>query len=188
MYCTKRCATKQDLDRHLASHRGEAKLTCQLCFKTFVHRSTYTLHVRKHLGQKPYACRPCNKNYSQFKSLQQHQRRHEKKGDNTVLVVPAKGSRGSHSYIDVRSEPTMPAEQKQKDLCTSVYLPGPQYTKSTGYKASNDDGMTPLKQMQVITDYTEISRIGFHLSDADTDAFASVVELDQIFPSQSIDA
>jgi len=185
MYCPKRCATKQDLDRHLVSHRGEAKLTCQLCFKAFVHRSTYTQHVRKHLGQKPYVCKPCNKNYSQFKSLRQHQKTHEKKGDGTILVLPTKGSRGVHSYIDVISQPVpinIAADQKQKELSTQVYIPGPQYTKSTGYKSVSN--MNPLKQ-QVITDYTEISRIGFTFQDGDSDGFKSV-ELDHIFPSQTI--
>ncbi|XP_023337470.1 zinc finger protein 780B isoform X2 [Eurytemora carolleeae] len=184
MYCPKRCATQQDLNRHLASHRGEAKFTCQLCFKAFVHRSMYYEHVRKHLGQRPYLCRPCNKSYAQLKCLRQHQKVHERKGDLTLLVTPSKGSRGCHSFIDVISDPyPVNTEQKQKDLNTQeVYIPGPQFTKSTGYKSNLSTGT--LKEMQVITDYTEISRIGFHLPENDDNGFQSVVELEQMFPTQ----
>ena len=42
MYCPKRCATKQDLDRHLTSHRGESIYQCAFCSRGFVHRASLT--------------------------------------------------------------------------------------------------------------------------------------------------
>lgn len=193
MYCPKRCATKQDLDRHLASHKGENKHTCELCFKSFVHRSTYTVHVRKHLGQKPYTCKPCNKNFLQFKSLRQHQKMHERKNDGTILITPSKSSRGVHSYID--SIPDQPLIEdaslvvvKPKDMTASsqIYLPGPQYNKSTGFKHNQQATTAPLKQ-QFITDYAEISRIGFQFPGGDTDGFAAIVEMESLFEPGPLD-
>jgi len=186
MYCPKRCATKSDLDRHLASHKGENKHTCELCFKSFVHRSTYTVHVRRHLGQKPYVCRPCNKNFIQYKALKSHQKVHEKKNDRTVLVTPSKGSRGCHTYIDIIPEQPaidnsiIVAKPKEMTTPSQVYLPGPQYNKSTGFKANQQSASAPLKQ-QFITDYAEISRIGYQFSDGDTDGFAAIVEMESLF-------
>ena len=193
MYCPKRCATKQDLDRHLASHKGENKHTCELCFKSFVHRSTYTVHVRKHLGQKPYICKPCNKNFLQFKSLRQHQKMHERKNDRTVLITPSKSSRGVHSYID--SIPDQPliddasmvvAKPKEMTASSQIYLPGPQYNKSTGFKHNQQATTAPLKQ-QFITDYAEISRIGFQFPGGDTDGFAAIVEMESLFEPGPLD-
>eukprot|EP00088_Acartia_fossae_P017041 TRINITY_DN19640_c0_g1_i6.p1 TRINITY_DN19640_c0_g1~~TRINITY_DN19640_c0_g1_i6.p1 ORF type:complete len:554 (-),score=43.65 TRINITY_DN19640_c0_g1_i6:228-1889(-) len=217
MYCPKRCATKQDLDRHLASHKGENKHTCELCFKSFVHRSTYTVHVRRHLGQKPYYCKPCNKNFLQFKSLRAHLKVHEKKNDRTVLVTPSKSSRGgfhSYSYIDVVPEQpeledmsNLVVANKPKELLPSstqppVYLPGPQYNKSTGFKLnqptsqqqSNIVGTPAALKQQFITDYAEISRIGFQFPGGEADdGFAAIVEMESLFepgpmdtPSQNI--
>jgi len=168
MYCPKRCATKQDLDRHLRSHSGEANLVCQFCQRTFVHRKTYTNHVRKHMGQKPYHCRHCNKQFGALNYLKKHQNSHQKKGDNTRLVTAKKGSRSSYtvSYIDSVSGEGEQGGETGLVAATlptaTVYIPGPHYIQ-TG------ESITPLCQMQVISDYTEVSRLNYDTAVGDTD-------------------
>jgi len=158
MYCPKRCATKQDLDRHLRSHSGEANLVCQICSRTFVHRKTYTNHVRKHLGQKPYRCKPCNKEFGALNTLKKHQNSHQRKGDNTRIVTARKGSRDSPSvsFIENVSQTIKDVDDQsvEKIQPTSIYIPGPHYIQS-------GSSITPLSQMQVITDYTDVSRVNY---------------------------
>jgi len=153
MFCPKRCATKQDLDRHLSSHRGEANFKCQVCSMDFVYRKTYTRHVRKHLGQRPYICKPCDKNFTLLETLKKHQASHQKKGDNTRLVTAGKGLRGAISYIETVQFPEIPPASGVDKQKAEVYIPGPNYIYS--------ESITPLNQMQVITDYTEISSITY---------------------------
>ena len=183
MYCPKRCATKQDLDRHLRSHSGEATFLCQFCSRTFVHRKTYTNHVRKHLGQKPYQCKPCNKSFAALTYLKKHQLSHQKKGDNTKIVTFKKGWRGTTtlSYIDhntatAAEDPLQTAvtDSKVLDPSSSVYIPGPHYIQT------GDTNVTPLGQMQVITDYTEVSRLTYDnvnkMSESDVNMFNKTSE------------
>lgn len=167
MYCPKRCATKQDLDRHLRSHSGEATFICQFCQRTFVHRKTYTNHLRKHLGQKPYLCKPCNKSFAALTYLKKHQLSHQRKGDATKIVTAKKSLHGttSLSYIDHLTAPEDALEAALIDSklldtgpdpgAASVYIPGRHYVQTGAAGAS----VTPLGQMQVVTDYTEVSRV-----------------------------
>lgn len=100
MFCPKRCATKQDLDRHLMSHRGEPVFQCSFCPRSFVHRASLKKHQRGHVGEKPYQCLPCSKSYGLLSVLKKHQRSHERKGDQTHLVTAPKGRRGCRTFID----------------------------------------------------------------------------------------
>lgn len=100
MYCPKRCATKQDLDRHLTSHRGESIYQCAFCSRGFVHRASLTKHQRRHLGERPYHCHPCGKAYGLLSVLRKHQKLHERKGDKTRIVTAPKGRKNVLSYID----------------------------------------------------------------------------------------
>lgn len=159
MYCPKRCATKQDLDRHLRSHSGEAHLVCQICSRAFVHRKTYTNHVRKHLGQKPYQCKPCNKDFGALNTLKKHQNSHQRKGDQTRIVTARKGDRDcpAVSYIENYTTPVPSTDTHHtvnKVQATPIYIPGPHYIQS-------GSSITPLCQMQVITDYTDVSRVNY---------------------------
>eukprot|EP00092_Neocalanus_flemingeri_P000965 GFUD01001032.1.p1 GENE.GFUD01001032.1~~GFUD01001032.1.p1 ORF type:complete len:621 (-),score=131.42 GFUD01001032.1:437-2299(-) len=160
MYCPKRCATKQDLDRHLRSHSGEASMVCQICSRAFVHRKTYVNHLRKHLGQKPYHCKPCNKNFGALNTLKKHQNSHQRKGDQTRIVTATKGSRGADSvtvsYIESFTVPgpATAAVHSVHKVTTPIYIPGPHYIQT-------DSSITPLCQMQVISDYTDVSRIPY---------------------------
>ena len=159
MYCPKRCATKQDLDRHLRSHSGEANLVCQICNRTFVHRKTYTNHVRKHLGIKPYHCNLCNKNFGALNTLKKHQSSHQRKGDNTRIVTARRGNRDGPaiSFIEIYEEAVPVREEVTVNKIQSapIYIPGPHYIPQSG------SSITPLCQMQVISDYTDVSRVNY---------------------------
>ena len=98
MYCPKRCATKQDRDRHLSSHLGKASFHCAFCVRSFVHRASLTRHQRIHLGERPYHCQVCGKNFGLLSVLRKHQKFHEKKGDRTQIVTAPKGQRGAQTY------------------------------------------------------------------------------------------
>ena len=87
MFCPKRCATKQDLDRHLMSHRGEAIFQCQYCEKSFVHRASLKKHQRGHLGERPYRCNPCDKNFGLLSVLQKHQKSHIRKVSRSQTIL-----------------------------------------------------------------------------------------------------
>ena len=87
MFCPKRCATKQDLDRHLMSHRGEAIFQCQYCEKSFVHRASLKKHQRGHLGERPYRCNPCDKNFGLLSVLQKHQKSHIRKVSKSQTIL-----------------------------------------------------------------------------------------------------
>eukprot|EP00095_Tigriopus_kingsejongensis_P000556 maker-scaffold991_size72796-snap-gene-0.10 protein:Tk00556 transcript:maker-scaffold991_size72796-snap-gene-0.10-mRNA-1 annotation:"hypothetical protein CAPTEDRAFT_99760" len=74
-----KCATQQDLDRHLFSNRGEAIFQCNYCPKSFIHRANYCQHTRSHLGQRSYKCLPCNKDFGLLGVFRKHQKFHRRK-------------------------------------------------------------------------------------------------------------
>ena len=158
MYCPKRCAIKQDLDRHLRSHSGEASLVCQYCSREFVHRTTYISHVRRHMGERPYHCRPCGKQFGTLNILKKHQASHQRKGDLTRLVKASKGggSRGGEaiSFIEAAEEGVEEVAEEAREAA-QVYIPAPPHYIQAGAS------ITPLSQMQVVADFTEISRINY---------------------------
>ena len=159
MYCPKRCAIKQDLDRHLRSHSGEASLVCQYCSREFVHRTTYINHVRRHIGERPYHCRPCGKQFGTLNILKKHQASHQRKGDLTRLVKASKGggSRGGEaiSFIEAAEEGVEEVPKEAREAQAQVYIPAPPHYIKAGAS------ITPLSQMQVVADFTEISRINY---------------------------
>ena len=159
MYCPKRCAIKQDLDRHLRSHSGEASLVCQYCSREFVHRTTYINHVRRHIGERPYHCRPCGKQFGTLNILKKHQASHQRKGDLTRLVKASKGggSRGGEaiSFIEAAEEGVEEVAEEAREAQAQVYIPAPPHYIKAGAS------ITPLSQMQVVADFTEISRINY---------------------------
>ena len=123
MFCTKRCATSQDLARHLRSHQGKAEFQCSMCPRTFVHRANFKQHQRSHLGEKPYKCLPCGRKFGLLNVLKKHHKSHIRKvsdltkshnfvhtakirflfflqGETTKIVTAPKGRRGCISFID----------------------------------------------------------------------------------------
>ena len=108
---------------------------------------------------------------------------HQKKGDNTKIVTFKKGWRGTTtlSYIDhntatAAEDPLQTAvtDSKVLDPSSSVYIPGPHYIQT------GDTNVTPLGQMQVITDYTEVSRLTYDnvnkMSESDVNMFNKTSE------------
>ncbi|TRY62622.1 hypothetical protein TCAL_10248 [Tigriopus californicus] len=156
--CPKRCATKQDLDRHLFSHRGEAIFQCSFCPKSFIHRANYKQHVRSHLGQKPYKCVPCDKSFGLLGVLRKHQKSHKRKGDHTQIVTAPKGRRGHMSYIDFADAPSPEPEIMQPVTPPivhhrpQVYIPSGQYIQS-----SHQHRVTSLAQVIGGGDYGELT-------------------------------
>jgi hypothetical protein len=114
-------------------------------------------HVRKHLGQKPYQCKPCNKDFGALNTLKKHQKSHIRKGDETRIVTARKGTRDcpTVSYIESYTDPVPSTDSHAvKVQATPLYIPGPHYIQS-------GSSITPLCQMQVITDYTDVSRLTY---------------------------
>ena len=92
---------------------------------------------------------------------------HQRKGDATKIVTAKKSLHGttSLSYIDHLTAPEDALEAALIDSklldtgpdpgAASVYIPGRHYVQTGAAGAS----VTPLGQMQVVTDYTEVSRV-----------------------------
>ncbi|XP_045106268.1 zinc finger protein 697-like, partial [Portunus trituberculatus] len=54
---------KNDLEAGSSTHRGERKLVCQQCDKTFTSRKGLTLHTLAHSGVRNYECLECGKKF-----------------------------------------------------------------------------------------------------------------------------
>eukprot|EP00095_Tigriopus_kingsejongensis_P002989 maker-scaffold250_size238258-snap-gene-1.18 protein:Tk02989 transcript:maker-scaffold250_size238258-snap-gene-1.18-mRNA-1 annotation:"zinc finger protein 883-like" len=176
--CPKKCATKQDLDRHLFSHRGEAIFQCNYCPKSFIHRANYRQHTRSHLGQRPYKCLPCNKGFGLLGVLRKHQKSHRRKGDHTQIITAPKGRRGHMSYIDYADAPSPQSELKPATPIVhdppQVYIPSGQYIQSSHPSS--------LTQMQAIGDsYGELTYYNLTGSTGDIQP-ASVHQVLEIHP------
>ncbi len=148
MFCPKRCATKQDLDRHLLSHRGDAAFQCSFCPRSFVHRASLRKHQIAHLGQKPYQCIPCKKSYGLLSVLKKHFLAHERKSDQTRLVIAPKGRKGCLTYIDYLPSKSLSSafarEENSLDEEATMTTLAPAYPK-----------MTELSQMEVVDEITD---------------------------------
>ena len=93
MFCPRRCATRQDLERHLSSiHRGDRSFRCPHCMKTYAHRTNYKQHLRSHEGEKPYKCIPCDKAFSVILGLRKHQKSHQRKVNEYTLFGLSKSN------------------------------------------------------------------------------------------------
>lgn len=63
-YCGKGFISKNGLQNHLNSHRGNYKFNCQICGKGFQAKSNLDGHMNSHLNFKPHVCEICNKGFS----------------------------------------------------------------------------------------------------------------------------
>uniref|UniRef100_A0A8C5MHT8 C2H2-type domain-containing protein n=1 Tax=Leptobrachium leishanense TaxID=445787 RepID=A0A8C5MHT8_9ANUR len=63
---------KQQLIKHMKTHRGPKMYPCSDCGKAFNRESHLNLHLRTHTGEKPYTCPECGKSFSQKSHLRRH--------------------------------------------------------------------------------------------------------------------
>ncbi|XP_067142656.1 gastrula zinc finger protein XlCGF7.1-like [Centruroides vittatus] len=75
-YCNKRFTTKQNLEIHRRTHRGERPFRCSLCDKCFTTKQNLQVHERSHRGEKPFSCPVCDKCFTTKQNLQVHERSH----------------------------------------------------------------------------------------------------------------
>ncbi|XP_077288130.1 uncharacterized protein LOC143912703 [Arctopsyche grandis] len=70
--CLKSFAHKSRLVRHEKLHTGIKPHKCDICFKSFTRKTDLVVHIRSHTGEKPYKCDICLKSFTQKSNLVQH--------------------------------------------------------------------------------------------------------------------
>ncbi|KAL6424470.1 hypothetical protein ACFW04_009907 [Cataglyphis niger] len=74
-YCSKTFKTKWTLSSHVAAHEGRFQFDCSQCGKKFVRKSHYEGHVRSHEAARPYSCEQCGKTFKELKHRREHTKR-----------------------------------------------------------------------------------------------------------------
>lgn len=74
-YCSKTFKTKWTLSSHVAAHEGRFQFDCGQCGKKFVRKSHYEGHVRSHEAARPYVCEQCGKTFKELKHRREHTKR-----------------------------------------------------------------------------------------------------------------
>lgn len=74
-YCSKTFKTKWTLSSHVAAHEGRFQFDCGQCGKKFVRKSHYEGHVRSHEAARPYSCEQCGKTFKELKHRREHTKR-----------------------------------------------------------------------------------------------------------------
>ena len=75
--CQETFILRGDLDRHMDSHWGQKRYSCDLCPKSFDGKRTLINHKLTHTkDRKRYPCDLCDKSFSLNEHLQTHRRRH----------------------------------------------------------------------------------------------------------------
>ncbi|XP_061587374.1 zinc finger and SCAN domain-containing protein 31-like [Cololabis saira] len=74
--CGKSFRHKSFIERHYRTHTGARPYGCSVCGKGFAQKGTLVKHLRVHTGERPYHCQTCGKRFSQSCSLLAHLRMH----------------------------------------------------------------------------------------------------------------
>ena len=164
--CEKKCATKQDLNRHVksihAENSSQGNFRCDFCAKAFNHRATYKGHLRAHLGERPYRCVPCGSSFGLLGVLRKHQLSHQRKGDRTKLISAPKGKKGFLSYIDFdhQQQQQPPQQQQQQQQQVPLQPPPPQQQQVYIPSGQYIPHRNPPAQMQFVLAATEEMMMG----------------------------
>ena len=64
---------------HLAKHSGDKHFKCEICSKTFNHKTDLRRRLCLHSGIKPYTCVECGKGFVRKDHMVKHMDTHERK-------------------------------------------------------------------------------------------------------------
>lgn len=74
--CIYTAKTREQLERHIESHKTERPFTCPYCTYSATQRGNLTVHLRRHTGEKPYSCTFCPYKTKHSNTLKSHMRTH----------------------------------------------------------------------------------------------------------------
>ena len=80
-YCDKRYTRRDNLNRHIKTHRGAGKkpFRCNHCDYRGISESHLKIHVRVHTGERPFKCDHCEKRFKTRGNVKRHMKVHRRR-------------------------------------------------------------------------------------------------------------
>lgn len=97
--CGKRYHTSKEREEHELKHNGEKPFKCQICPKSFNHKTDLRRHMCLHSGSKPFACPKCDKGFIRKDHMVKHMETHEKKQNGVKKAKSGKKKLNSMNAI-----------------------------------------------------------------------------------------